>query len=99
MSKSVLYIFQCVGSFCQTGNEDLIQNFEVSQSVSFVDASQPAIKVKGEAPVFIARVPNDFFYPFLYYTSSSTTRTAHFSLAVILSSLVIVYFNFKSGLV
>ena len=64
-------------------NQDLTQNFEVSQTVSFVDASQPAVKYAGEAPIFIARVPNDFFYPFLYYTNSAKT--------VLISNFVIAF--------
>lgn len=63
--------FRCVGAFCQAGIGNS-QAFEVSQTVSFVDVSQPAVKFAGEAPIFIARVPKDFFYPFLYYSSDST---------------------------
>ena len=77
-----------MGGFCQDANQDLIQNYEVSQSVSYVDVSQPAIQFKGEAPIFIARVPNDFFYPFLMYTSSATQKTAQISLVALISLLV-----------
>ncbi|XP_060568153.1 tectonic-3-like isoform X2 [Ruditapes philippinarum] len=63
--------FRCEGAFCQPQTQTLTQPFEVSQTVSFVDVSQPASKFAGEAPIFIARIPNDFFYPFLYYTNSA----------------------------
>ena len=98
MTTFFICLFQCVGGFCQDVNKDLIQSFEVSQSVSYVDASQPAIKYKGEAPIFIARVPNDFFYPFLFYTSTASQIT-QYSVIVILSMLVTICFNLKSSLV
>lgn len=67
------FILQCTGAFCQDVTANLTQRFEVSQTVSFIDVSQPATKVKGEAPIFIAKLPNDFFYPFLVYTAAANS--------------------------
>ncbi|XP_045175670.2 tectonic-3-like isoform X2 [Mercenaria mercenaria] len=89
--------FRCEGSFCQPATQTLTQSFEVSQTVSFVDVSQPATKFAGEAPIFIARIPNDFFYPFLYYTSGST-NIAQQVVPVIFIALVTIFINVKQFL-
>lgn len=78
MLPVLFLLLQCNGAFCQNGNANAQQAFEVSQTVSFVDVSQPATKFAGEPPIFIARVPNDFFYPFLYYTSGATSPTGSY---------------------
>ncbi|XP_046547301.1 tectonic-3-like [Haliotis rubra] len=56
--------FRCEGPYCQPGST-LTQKIEISSSVSFIDVSQPAIPYEAERPVFLAKVPYDFFYPFL----------------------------------
>ncbi|XP_046380204.2 tectonic-3-like [Haliotis rufescens] len=56
--------FRCEGPYCQPGST-LTQRIEISSSVSFIDVSQPAIPYEAERPVFLAKVPYDFFYPFL----------------------------------
>lgn len=63
--------FQCAGTRCTAGNTDVDQSYEVRHSVTFIDTSQPATGYVGEPPVFLAKVPYDFFYPFI----SSSTRT------------------------
>ncbi|XP_052215238.1 tectonic-3-like isoform X2 [Dreissena polymorpha] len=86
--------FVCTGAFCQDG-VGLTQKFEVSQTVSYVDASQPATGAQGEAPIFVAKVPNDFFYPFLFYTSNRGVSTQHaqtFSSSSLVLSLLTVVF-------
>lgn len=64
-------IYTCAGTRCTAGNTDVDQSYEVRHSVTFIDASQPATGYVGEPPVFLAKVPYDFFYPFI----SSSTRT------------------------
>ncbi|XP_062616316.1 tectonic-3-like isoform X2 [Saccostrea cucullata] len=56
--------YTCEGSRCTPGNTEVDQSFEVRHSVTFIDASQPATGYVGEPPVFLAKVPSDFFYPF-----------------------------------
>ncbi|WAR01952.1 TECT3-like protein [Mya arenaria] len=73
----VALIAYCAGAACNTGVTDT-QLFEVSQSVSFVDVSQPATGFQGEPPIFIARVPNDFFYPFLVYSSAGELNESEY---------------------
>ncbi|KAL8568149.1 hypothetical protein ACOMHN_027672 [Nucella lapillus] len=41
------------------------QPVEITTSVAFIDVSEPAVKAKGEAPIFLAKLPYDFFYPFI----------------------------------
>lgn len=64
-------IYTCAGTRCTDGNTDVDQSYEVRHSVTFIDASEPATGYVGEPPVFLAKVPYDFFYPFI----SSSTRT------------------------
>ncbi|KAL5007458.1 hypothetical protein ScPMuIL_016264 [Solemya velum] len=77
--------FTCIGAYCQLGTTAMSQGYEVSQSVSFLDISQPAVGYVGEAPIFLAKVPYDFFYPFL------TAASARFScnIAVVLTFVLI----------
>lgn len=72
--------FQCVGTYCQAGSDGLDQSFEVSQSVSFVDVSQPAVGYVGEPPIFLAKVPYDFWYPFLSGSSDSILYNSYLML-------------------
>ncbi|XP_067655088.1 tectonic-3-like [Haliotis asinina] len=62
--------FRCEGPYCQPGST-LTQKIEISSSVSFIDVSQPAIPYEAERPVFLAKVPYDFFYPFLDSSSAN----------------------------
>ncbi|XP_076450784.1 tectonic-3-like [Babylonia areolata] len=41
------------------------QPVEISMSVAFIDVSKPATRAEGEAPIFLAKIPYDFFYPFI----------------------------------
>ncbi|ELT91904.1 hypothetical protein CAPTEDRAFT_228697 [Capitella teleta] len=56
--------YQCIGPFCQPGLEGLPQNFEISSSVQFIDASESVRGVSARIPKVTARLPDDFFYPF-----------------------------------
>eukprot|EP00794_Sanderia_malayensis_P016797 gene16797-18492_t len=58
--------FQCIAPYCQpTTSTTSNQNFEVSQSVSFVDVSTtPEAEIKPQPP-YEAKAPYDFFYPFV----------------------------------
>lgn len=62
------------------------QRFEISQSVSFVDVTEPAIGAVGDPPVFIAKIPNDFFYPF----GTGASNSLRFSTVVTVLSFVLV---------
>ncbi|XP_048727390.2 tectonic-3-like isoform X2 [Ostrea edulis] len=64
-------IYTCAGSRCTEGNTEVDMSYEVRNSVTFIDVSQPATGYVGEPPVFLAKVPYDFFYPF---TSSSSSQ-------------------------
>ncbi|ESO97470.1 hypothetical protein LOTGIDRAFT_231625 [Lottia gigantea] len=61
--------YRCIGPYCQPGT-DLSQKLEIITSVSFIDVSQPPEGFEAEQPMFLAKVPYDFFYPFLTDTSS-----------------------------
>ena len=61
----VYFLFpQCTGAYCQPGNGQLLQPFEVVNSVGFIDASSTAVGVTAEMPRAPIRLPEDFFYPF-----------------------------------
>lgn len=79
--------YRCVGTYCQAGSDGLNQSFEVSQSVSFVDVSQPAMGAVGEPPIFLAKVPYDFWYPFL----SASSENIFYNSYLIMICFVIVY--------
>lgn len=59
------FSFQCSGTFCQPGTGNFGQKVEITSSVTFIDVSTPAISARGEPPVFLAKIPYDFFYPFI----------------------------------
>lgn len=50
--------------------------------MSFIDVSEPATGAVGEAPIFIAKVPNDFFYPFATGTGSSLRTVSPYTSCV-----------------
>ena len=80
--------FQCIGVYCTTANLNLAQSFEVSQSVTFIDVSQPATGYVGEPPIFLAKVPFDFFYPFMQDSSSSVHSSFLVLTMLLLGSLL-----------
>ena len=63
--------FKCTGFKCRL--PDSTQNIEISTSVGFIDVTQPALDYYKEKPVLEAKLPHDFFYPFIrsYETSSA----------------------------
>ena len=58
------------------------QQVEVSTSVSFVDVTRPAVDMYKELPVIEAKLPHDFFYPFVVYDSDSSANSAANALIV-----------------
>ncbi|OWF46746.1 Tectonic-3 [Mizuhopecten yessoensis] len=77
--------FRCIGVFCSPGSSALTQSVEISQSVTFIDVSQPSTGYVGEPPIFLAKLPYDFFYPFL---QSAGQRTV--SSSVLLTALLCI---------
>ncbi len=55
--------FSCLGSAC--GDPDRELQVEVASSLSFVDVTRPALQELAEFPVIEAKLPYDFFYPFV----------------------------------
>ncbi|XP_076116291.1 tectonic-1-like isoform X1 [Mytilus galloprovincialis] len=81
--------YTCSGSTCQPGNANVDQSFEISQSVSFVDVSAPATGAVGDAPIFIAKIPNDFFYPFGTGTGSSIRLAGPYLFCIALLTIIV----------
>ncbi|VDI77877.1 tectonic-1/3 [Mytilus galloprovincialis] len=81
--------YTCSGSSCQPGNANVDQSFEISQSVSFVDVSAPATGAVGDAPIFIAKVPNDFFYPFGTGSGSSIRLAGPYLFCIALLTVIV----------
>ena len=69
--------FQCLGLNCRQVNAT--QSFEFSTSVNFIDMTQPALEYYKETPVLEAKLPHDFFYPFI--KSYSVSRSSRSSLS------------------
>lgn len=70
-SQDVAY--QCIG-FGACKNPSKTQRIEISSSVEFIDVTRPASDYYAEYPVIEARLPHDFFYPFLTSLTSSGTK-------------------------
>ncbi|XP_013398178.1 tectonic-1 [Lingula anatina] len=62
--------YRCIGPYCQPELQDLTQPFEVTSSVVFIDASQPAVTEVAAPPTVSAKLPADFWYPF--YSNDGT---------------------------
>ncbi|XP_038053223.1 tectonic-1-like [Patiria miniata] len=62
--------YTCAGAYCQTGSGSVLQNFEITSSVAFIDASTLPTPILAEDPGFEDKLPNDFFYPFTIGRSS-----------------------------
>ncbi|XP_072165001.1 tectonic-1-like [Diadema setosum] len=77
--------YQCIGPYCQEGAESLVQQFEVSVSVDFIDTSTSPGSYWAEKPAFQAKLPNDFFYPF-----TGDSKAVRASLNFFLHSLVFI---------
>nr|XP_022303176.1 tectonic-3-like isoform X2 [Crassostrea virginica] len=76
--------YTCAGSRCIPGNIEVDQTYEVRHSVTFIDASQPATGYVGEPPVFLAKVPYDFFYPFISSSSVQTKSLSYYFVVLFL---------------
>ncbi|XP_074659992.1 tectonic-1-like [Tubulanus polymorphus] len=81
--------FKCIGQYCQPGTEQSqTQKFELVTSVTFVDASVPAVSLQAEIPLFTVRLPYDFFYPFFAGAGANLIpRTGVVLLAAVLATL------------
>ncbi|XP_030837337.1 tectonic-1 [Strongylocentrotus purpuratus] len=77
--------YQCIGPYCQQGAESLVQNFEVSVSVEFIDASTNPTASWAEKPAVESKLPNDFFYPF-----SGTSKAGKQSFNIIVHVVVLL---------
>jgi hypothetical protein len=55
--------FKCNGISCRLSNSTL--PIEISASIGFIDVTQPALEHFAEKPVLEAKLPHDFFYPFV----------------------------------
>lgn len=66
--------FRCQGLHCRHPNSS--QPIEISTSVGFLDMTQPALKFYKEKPVLEAKLPHDFFYPFVHSPSVSNSAAA-----------------------
>ena len=79
--------FQCVG-FGACKNPSKTQRIEISSSVQFIDVTQPALDYFAEYPVIEAKLPHDFFYPFL--TSDSVSGGMKIVYSGVLLPIIIV---------
>ena len=80
--------FQCVGLHCRLVNAT--QTIEISTSVSFVDMTQPALPQFKEKPVLEAKLPHDFFYPFV--KSYSLSKASLPKMSIFMFVVVLKYF-------
>ena len=86
--------FLCLGLNCRQVNAT--QSFEFSTSVNFVDMTQPALEYYKETPVLEAKLPHDFFYPFIKsYSVSSSSRSSSCNSCSLFSILLLLNLAFK----
>nr|XP_054757577.1 tectonic-1-like [Lytechinus pictus] len=78
--------YQCIGPYCQQGSESLVQTFEVSVSVEFIDASTSPTASWAEKPALESRLPNDFFYPF-----SGSSKAVKLSFSILVHMVVLSF--------
>ena len=86
--------YQCIG-FGACKNPSKQQRIEIFSSVQFTDVTLPALDYYAEYPVIEARLPYDFFYPFL--TTQDTSGTKRIELggkSILLISLCVFYILF-----
>lgn len=62
---------RCLGQSCQSVHQS--QRLEIYTTVNFVDVSQRANDRYAEFPVFEAKLPYDFFYPFVSQSVMSSS--------------------------
>lgn len=68
------------------------QDVPISIDVTFVDVSKTALPVEAAKPVFLARLPYDFFYPF-YVDSGMSVFGQSMRLLPIFCMFVTFLFN------
>ena len=84
--------YQCIGiGACQ--NPFKKQRVEIFSSVQFLDVTLPASDYYAEYPVIEARLPHDFFYPFLTSTESSAIPTNLFCIDLLLVTMLSTIYN------
>ena len=83
-------LFRCSGLHCRLPNAT--QAIEISTSVGFVDLTQPALPQFKEKPVLEAKLPHDFFYPFMKsYQTSKSSMISSFSLPIyVILALILI---------
>ena len=81
--------FNCLGLHCRQLNAT--QGYEFSTSVNFVDMTQPSLSYFKETPVIEAKLPHDFFYPFLrtYSTSKGSGMDVNYSFSYLLAFAIV----------
>ncbi|XP_072015474.1 tectonic-3-like [Amphiura filiformis] len=82
--------YHCSGAYCQVGADSLTQSFEVASSVGFVETSDYPEAVLAERPSFDSKLPNDFFYPFTFGSSTRLQLDVRL-LYVLICCYVVVY--------
>ena len=87
--------YQCIGiGACQ--NPFKKQRVEIFSSVQFMDVTLPASDYYAEYPVIEARLPHDFFYPFLSSAESRGIKSTEVNIKLMLViMLAIIYIQFN----
>lgn len=88
--------YQCIGiGACQ--NPFKKQRVEIFSSVQFLDVTLPASDYYAEYPVIEARLPHDFFYPFLTGSESKGIRKCGIRIELMLTIILLkTYFQFNN---
>ena len=79
----------CTRVNCHWGLENGNEYLELKTSVSFVDVSRPAVPAYSQPPALDAKLPYDFFYPFLPSSSSSYAKCSDVKCILVLNILCI----------
>ena len=84
--------YQCIGiGACQ--NPFKKQRVEIFTSVQFLDVTLPASDYYAEYPVIEARLPHDFFYPFLSSAESMGIKNNEVDATLILVLMLVLIYN------
>ena len=80
---------QCSEFNCLPGASPASQSVPISMDVTFVDASTTAVPEEKAKPVFLARLPYDFFYPFYVESGASAVGLSATTLSVSCAALAL----------
>ena len=84
--------YQCIGiGACQ--NPFKKQRVEIFSSVQFMDVTLPASDYFAEYPAIEARLPHDFFYPFLSSAESIGIKNNEVDATLILVLMLVMIYN------